>query len=442
MSKVRNVALAIFGLFILSIWSNAVYRVAEKKGKPGFITSAIEKFSTFPREAKNYWNKREYLTISQTYVDPDLALKEINNLDEDLFILNSYWDESRTEWVTTLSNLKDGTLVYEWSCDPSILENEKYTHLFRDERPMHSWVNPDTSVILNFTETETLVKLDKESKVVWKNNELGFHHSMMQDSSGNMWICAAQYGQNNRVSGGNHSSLINLNGGEIPYRDDIICKVDISTGQILFQKSVSEILIENELEGILFNSLDYRGDPIHLNDIEPALKTTKFWDEGDLFISLRSLAAVLLYSPEDNRVKKIIRGPFLAQHDVDIISDSSIAVFDNRVNKTYQYITRTNRELRPMEQLKSNRIVAYDLSSDTFAYPYLEFFESEQIDTQSEGLFDYLSGNRVFVEEQNSGKIYVFSHSDVLLRKQFPVEGREKVHITNWIRTFESNPLR
>ena len=55
------------------------------------------------------------------------------------------------------------------------------------------------------------------------------------------------------------------------------------TRKFLFKKSVSEILAENE---IISSQLFKEHDPIHLNDIEEAFKTTKFWNKNDLFLRL------------------------------------------------------------------------------------------------------------------------------------------------------------
>ena len=70
-------------------------------------------------------------------------------------------------------------------------------------------------------------------------------------------------------------------------------------------------------------------DPIHLNDIEPALYDSKYWKKGDLFLSSRHQSAIIHYRPEINKVINYLTGPFSQQHDVDIISDEEISIFDN-----------------------------------------------------------------------------------------------------------------
>ena len=118
------------------------------------------------------------------------------------------------------------------------------------------------------------------------------------------------------------------------FRDKFLENFDVkltSDGQILFQKSVSEILIDNGLEYLLFSVGDhgFTKDPIHLNDIQPVDFNGKFWNKGDVFLSLRHQSMVLLYRPLTNKIIWKGTGPFFHQHDVDILNEHKISVFNN-----------------------------------------------------------------------------------------------------------------
>ena len=72
-------------------------------------------------------------------------------------------------------------------------------------------------------------------------------------------------------------------------------KVDIWMTQLLnyprwrdfYEKSVSQIFIDNGLEYLLFaHGNDYEYDPIHINDIQPVNFDGKYWKKGDLFYQL------------------------------------------------------------------------------------------------------------------------------------------------------------
>ncbi|MEL1227301.1 MAG: arylsulfotransferase family protein, partial [Candidatus Neomarinimicrobiota bacterium] len=114
------------------------------------------------------------------------------------------------------------------------------------------------------------------------------------------------------------------------FYDDAIVKLSPES-EILFEKSVSQIFIENNLEYLLFaHGNDYEADPIHLNDIQPVDFDGEFWKKGDVFLSLRSQSMVLLYRPSTNEIIWKGTGPFFNQHDVDIIDNHRISVFNNR----------------------------------------------------------------------------------------------------------------
>ena len=114
------------------------------------------------------------------------------------------------------------------------------------------------------------------------------------------------------------------------YVDDGIVKLS-PNGEILFEKSVSQIFIDNGLEYLLFATGDWEftKDPIHLNDIQPIDKDGDFWKKGDVFLSLRSQSMVILYRPSINQIIWKLTGPFFHQHDVDILNDHTISVFNN-----------------------------------------------------------------------------------------------------------------
>jgi hypothetical protein len=225
------------------------------------------------------------------------------------------------------------------------------------------------------------------------------------------------------------------------YTDDLIIKIDSETGEILTRKSVTEILVENNYSGLLFNTVDYREDPIHINDIQPALDSSSYWNKGDLFLSLRNLTSIVQYRPSTNKVIWLTQGPFLNQHDVDIISNKKISVFNNNMNWAWgsNYTEKSDAEVSYV--LKHNEIVTYDFEKKEFNKPFLEHFINEKINTLSEGLSEHLSTGDVFVEEQNVGVVFVIGEQGIILRKRFNTSSQKWTHMTNWIRVYEHVPF-
>ena len=124
------------------------------------------------------------------------------------------------------------------------------------------------------------------------------------------------------------------------YLDDGITILN-DDGEVLFSKSITQILIENGHINRLFAMQKYLNDPIHLNDIQPVLYDGKFWKKGDLFISIRNISMIFLYRPETNKIIKILENEnMLNQHDVDIINENSISFFNNN------YLYGANKRLK------------------------------------------------------------------------------------------------
>ena len=70
----------------------------------------------------------------------------------------------------------------------------------------------------------------------------------------------------------------NHNSANNGFADDGITKLS-SDGEIIYEKSVSQIFIDNGLEYLLFSVGDqhFVNDPIHLNDIQPVNFDGEFW---------------------------------------------------------------------------------------------------------------------------------------------------------------------
>ena len=161
------------------------------------------------------------------------------------------------------------------------------------------------------------------------------------------------------------SEYVGLNNATENYnfKDDAITILD-KNGKILFSKSVTEILIEHGYLNRIFSQQSHISDPIHLNDIQPVLKDTKYFKKGDLFLSLRNLSMVILYRPSTNKIIKIIEGEFYNQHDVDILDESRISIYNNNVFLNYK-----NERI-----VKNNEIINYDFETNSFSKKFEKNF--------------------------------------------------------------------
>lgn len=248
-------------------------------------------------------------------------------------------------------------------------------------RPVHPWLLEDGSIVLQHHSTP-LLRLDLCGERQWIDSSYIYHHGIEGDADGNIWV--STYMQQT-VDGLIDAALL----------DDALIKVS-PDGEVLFVKSVVEILESAGLEGLLYGTgNDGDHDPIHLNDIQPALADGPHWQKGDVFISLRNLSMILLYRPSIDQLVWHKIGPWLSQHDVDILDDHRIAIFSNETVRSGQSYQVRN---------KANRVIIYDFATDQVSGPFDQALRDLEVRTAQEGLSDILPDGSVIVEETEMGR--------------------------------------
>ena len=100
-------------------------------------------------------------------------------------------------------------------------------------------------------------------------------------------------------------------------------------GTLLYEKSVAQIFIENDMEYLLSmigSSHQFEVDPIHINDIHPAKSDSDYWKQGDLFISLGHQSMIILYRPSTQKIIWKLNKDIFHQHDVNILNGHEISI--------------------------------------------------------------------------------------------------------------------
>jgi len=276
-----------------------------------------------------------------------------------------------------------------------------------------------------------MFRLDRESNIIWHNTDHIYHHTMNLGVDGNIWATSKSVLYSEE-----------LNERAVKYWDNEIVKIDVNTGKVLYKKSISEILHQKGyaylIHGMGNKVYPCGNDPLHLNDIEPALEDGQYWQTNDLFLSFRNRSLIMQYRPATDEIIRLIHGPFLNQHDVDIISDSKISLFNNNVS-SLRYHSSTGKELATFSRDHYySEIVTYDFSDSSFSNIYLDQFKENEIHTSSQGLHHLLSNGDVFVESQNNGIIYILNNEKVLLRKYGNDPVNDLIEPTHWTRIYEN----
>tara|TARA_B110000003_G_scaffold270324_1_gene302593 strand:+ start:736 stop:2061 length:1326 start_codon:yes stop_codon:yes gene_type:complete len=345
-------------------------------------------------------------------------------LEEEIYLLLSKYDGDAKRSIVELVDLRSFEVKKTWRPDIDQINDlvdtsqPEFENLKRDAntkryRIFHPFLTEDSGLI--FSGISPLVKIDKNSQLVWQNQEDEFNHSIEEDHEGNLWVPSMVYP---------YQIDKRYTGTEYSFRDDAITKVS-ADGKILFQKSVSNILIENNLSGLIFNTTDplLMKDPIHLNDIQPVLTDGPHWKRGDLFLSLRHQSMILLYRPSTNEIIWKGTDHIGLQHDVDILDDHRISIFNNNA-QIFADGERVDG---------SNEVVIYDFKTDSY-YNYLdESLKKYDVRTITNGRGHILDSGDLFIEETIYGRLLYFN-KDASLQWQYVNRAIDGIFLLNWSR--------
>jgi len=382
-------------------------------------------FAEIPSKAKDIINYRSFnlnkLTPLTKHKDKIRFEQFIPNKRNALLVLPRY-DHSLSRSVVDVVDLNNFEVIHTYKhnipeMNAKIQNTEEFPELKISYSPIrfryfHPLILKDGSLIgINDGPS---YKIDFCSNLKWINDEERFHHSQNIDHEGNIWVG----GSMNPVS--KYVKKYSLK----DYQDNSIIKINVD-GKILYNKSITEILIKNNIvsDNFALNSyLTEEKDPIHLNDIEPALSDTEYWKQGDVFISLRNQSSIVHYRPSTNKVINYITGPFARQHDVDIISDKEISIFNNN-----NFVVDNEH----------SEVVIYNFETDEFRKLFNDQLQKNNFKTESEGLSHIFNDGALMVEEQNHGRILLFNNNG---EKEWEFVNKDKngdIGIVSWSRIIE-----
>lgn len=275
------------------------------------------------------------------------------------FLLLTAYDEALRRPVVRLLRLSDGKVMHQFVPDIAAINRSsrirsQLIDLPFDRGPgrnlmMHPMLMPNGDLIIH--DDSPLARVDPCGRPVWMIDSI-FHHAVERGPDGNIW---AAY----------HDPRSSAPGAGDMFRDDTIAEIS-PDGRVLRRIRIRDLLDRNGL-GVLWRSHPYVDDPFHLNDVQPVATSGPYWQRGDLLVSLRNLSLLMLYRPSTGRVLWSRVGPWAMQHDVSVLDDHRITVFDNHW-----------RFAAPEGEVDGrNRVLSYDFAtgqvSEYFADPIQRF---------------------------------------------------------------------
>lgn len=418
---IKYFATTVIILFILSIFGWTVKHITKgDKQYSSFIAEPIKALIDFPDMFKQL--VKEVKKLPDTFVKTPHDLNAFNNLETDVNALITY-STSDSKRTIELRNLKNDESLYRWKVDnPNNPQS----------RIMDPLLLPNKEIVYSYNGVTGLIKIDSLGNQMWKQPKMAHHHSLNLDSAGNIWACSYKKENGAFII---YKGKYGIGDHTYNFIDNTICHLDANTGEILFHKSIADILIENDLEHLILKSNNAE-DPFHLNDVEPALTTTKNFEEGDLFLSFRNASCLMHYRPNTNKVIEIIEGPFYSQHDIDILSDSTISLFNNNSHTLKQQTAKSWRIANDQKDYGTyySNVIGYNLNTKEFFDIAKKAFRDNSIFTYTEGKAEQLPDGSIFIEEQNSGLIWVLKGDEAIYKGVYKSQHEGYHHLPNWTR--------
>jgi len=418
---IRIVIIAIFLFWGTSYISIKGYK-KEVKHRSFLEKTAIEAYE-LPAVLK-YWVKTNFMKPEQAIdVEKEQNLYQIgkfpenSKVDNTLYLLYyKYLGEDKGK--VFLQNIKNGDIAFSWDIplnkimdDLKEIDKDLIAKYYNDELSLNLTTRvrknlpsiqisapimaKDSTLIFHCGTLGYLYKIDRNSKILWKSEKL-VHHSIEIDSSNNIWVCSTDF--TNKTA--NHHE----------YREDaILCMSQDGKEKHFFP--LTTIFKKNKLFKKLIASSpnheqEYGLDPYHLNDVLPVDSDGKYWKKGDLFLSLRHQSMIMLYRPKLDSIVWQQQGPWLGQHDINIVNDSIISVFNNNV-----WFFNNSGNVEPNT---TSNIAFYDFFKNETSYRYnnifISPFQGRQID---------LGDGQLLIEETSKAKYFLLDSSENIIGKFF-----------------------
>jgi hypothetical protein len=343
--------------FVRSLDKDIYYKVppGTHKGKSGFAFSY----------AAGSKPQAGYLALSRYDGDDELAYVELVDLNQQK-VLHRWAPD--TDAIFAGSTLKSNHIDL-------LVDRHRSRMKFR-----HPFITEDGGMIAKMG--TPLFKVDACSKLVWMNDSYLFHHSIERDDEHTFWT--AYHVEPTTMRQVNKEDFL----------EDGIAAFD-GDGELVSTVSVAQIFLDNGMPHVVYGGSEYERNPIHLNDVEPVLADGPFWKKGDLFLSMRSPSIVMLYRPSTNKIIWHRAGPWIHQHDVDVLDDHSIAIHNNNSAEFYGY----------RGALGNVDVTIYDFATGQIDSPWKAALEKHNVLAETEGLYDVLPNDELFIEEHNYGRL-------------------------------------
>jgi hypothetical protein len=213
----------------------------------------------------------------------------------------------------------DGEVLHRWHSDfRTLWPDREYPP--RKDYWRRAVLLPNGDVIAIYA-GRGIVKVDKDSNVVWKRG-FAAHHDLQVLENGDIYTLARK------------ARLIPRVHPEEPILEDFLVVLD-ADGEVKKWVSVLESLARSEFLDFWTKSTTARtGDVFHTNSVEVLdgrfAHLAPWLKRGNVLTSMRRLNTVAVVDLEQEKVVQMWTGDFKALHDPRILDNGNLLLFDNQ----------------------------------------------------------------------------------------------------------------
>lgn len=295
----------------------------------------------------------------------------------------------------------DGDIINQWPVDFwEIWPNP--SHIYPDnEIPKFKWgyhvqgmsAQPDGSVVFNVAELG-MVKMDRCGDVIWTLDRRT-HHAVTPAGDGSFWVP----GKRDARDVAEEVALPGMPGPENEFSslyEDLLLHVS-ADGKVLREISFLKALIDHGAWYMLYATP--KVDPTHVNEIElvtPALaRKIPGVRPGDLLVSARNPNALVIISNRSGAILWAHVGPWVRQHDPDILPAGTISIFNNN----------DDGQNDADRVFGGSTIVEFDPKTER-SMPRFPKGAKEMFYTQIMGIHQNLENNNLLITESMQGRVF------------------------------------
>ena len=384
-----------FGFFI---WGLAVgkYQVFPWRQFDA-IYSEVQAYLTFEEAPEKTATEKVMLHHQENRSEFDFGGLKIRDegFQDNGYLLISGFSKEYSQVVVELFSIATNTVIHRWIPDvAAILERtpgfSDGPNMVKSYRVQHPLLLEDGGLVFT-SGAGPMVKINRCGDIEWVLLHR-FHHSIERDHQGNIVTCS-------KIDGDGPGTVM-------PIRDDGIAVVS-PDGVLLDEYSITRILLEHGHRALIYGIGRFERNRIHLNDAQPIIEEAGDARTGDILISSRHLSTVGLIDPKTTTIKWLKTGPWLNQHDINLLPDGRYSIFGNDMVRGYDKIGNVLLEKGVSD------IYIYDAATDTVTQPYTTVMREQKIGSLTQGRSRILANGDVYIEQTDSARMLRISEQGV-----------------------------